>query len=219
MMRKPGPNPAAFREGSLRSSDITHGTDANAPTAMLTGAQHELGATAEATRHQLYTPEERARRDATPWTLVQGILAPVQFLVFLISLGLVARYLATGEGFVLATWSVVIKTLVLYTIMITGAIWEKVVFGRYLFAPAFFWEDVFSMLVLALHTAYLIAVFADIAGAPFLGATGQMVLALAAYATYVINAAQFVWKLRMARLEAGRTADRDSPSLAMGGAS
>ena len=41
--------------------------------------------------------------------------------------------------------------------MVTGAIWEKVVFGRYLFAPAFFWEDVFSMLVLALHTAYLVA--------------------------------------------------------------
>ena len=56
--------------------------------------------------------------------------------------------------------SVVIKTLVLYTIMITGSIWEKEVFGRYLFAPAFFWEDVFSMLVLALHTAYLVALFA-----------------------------------------------------------
>ncbi|MGC4075751.1 MAG: 2-vinyl bacteriochlorophyllide hydratase [Rubrivivax sp.] len=26
-----------------------------------------------------------------------------------------------------------------------------------MFAPAFFWEDVFSMLVLALHTAYLVA--------------------------------------------------------------
>ena len=33
---------------------------------------------------------------------------------------------------------------VFYTIMVTGAIWEKVVFGQYLFAPAFFWEDVFS---------------------------------------------------------------------------
>ena len=43
--------------------------------------------------------------------------------------------------------------------MITGSIWEKDVFGRYLFAPAFFWEDVFSMLVLALHTAYLAALF------------------------------------------------------------
>jgi 3-vinyl bacteriochlorophyllide hydratase len=29
-----------------------------------------------------------------------------------------------------------------------------------------------------------------------------MILALAAYATYVINAGQFLWKLRMARLQA-----------------
>ena len=35
----------------------------------------------------LYTAEERLRRDASPWTLVQGVLAPVQFLVFLVSLG------------------------------------------------------------------------------------------------------------------------------------
>ncbi|MDE3231747.1 MAG: 2-oxoglutarate synthase, partial [Pseudomonadota bacterium] len=34
----------------------------------------------------LYTPEQRARRDATKWTLVQGLLAPVQFLIFLVSL-------------------------------------------------------------------------------------------------------------------------------------
>ncbi|MBV5309840.1 2-vinyl bacteriochlorophyllide hydratase [Chromatium okenii] len=147
----------------------------------------------------LYTPEERQRRDESPWTLVQGILAPVQFLVFLVSLYLVIRYLTTGEGEMAATWSVVIKTLVLYTIMITGAIWEKVVFGRYLFAPAFFWEDVFSMLVLALHTAYLIAVFTA-----SLDVRGQMFLALAAYATYVINATQFLIKLRAARLDAER---------------
>ncbi len=142
----------------------------------------------------LYTPEERKRRDSTRWTLVQGILAPVQFLIFLISLGLVIRYIMTGEGFALATWSIVVKTLVLYTIMVTGAIWEKVVFGRYLFAPAFFWEDVFSMLVLALHTAYLAAVFLGW-GTPL----EQMIVALAAYAAYVINAVQFVLKLRAAR--------------------
>jgi 3-vinyl bacteriochlorophyllide hydratase len=162
---------------------------------------------------QLYTPAQRARRDATPWTLVQGILAPVQFLVFLVSLALVVRYLVSGEGFALATWSVVIKTLVLYTIMITGAIWEKVVFGRYLFAPSFFWEDVFSMLVLALHTAYLIAVFFDL-----LGAQGQMLLALAAYVTYVINAAQFVWKLRQARLQ-GTESQASAASFSMEAAS
>jgi len=148
----------------------------------------------------LYTPEQRARRDATRWTLVQGLLAPLQFLVFAISVALVLRYLSTGEGFVAATVSVLLKTLLLYTIMVTGCIWEKVVFDCWLFAPAFFWEDVFSMLVLALHTAYLVALFT---GA--LGPRGQMLLALAAYATYVINAAQFILKLRAARLGAQAT--------------
>ncbi len=147
----------------------------------------------------LYTPEERVRRDATPWTMVQGILAPVQFLVFLVSLGLVLNYLATGQGLWAAEASVVVKTLVLYTIMITGCIWEHEVFGKYLFAPSFFWEDVFSMLVLALHTAYLGALLFGWGDTHF-----QMWLALAAYAAYIINAGQFVWKLRMARLQARR---------------
>lgn len=148
----------------------------------------------------LYTPEQRRRRDATRWTLVQGVLAPVQFLVFLVSLALILRYLATGEGLWAADVSVVIKTLVLYTIMITGAIWEKVVFGQYLFARAFFWEDVFSMAVLALHTAYLFATFGG-----WLSAQALMVLALAAYVTYIVNAGQFLWKLRVARLEGSAT--------------
>jgi 3-vinyl bacteriochlorophyllide hydratase len=144
----------------------------------------------------LYTPEERRRRDASPWTLVQGVLAPIQFLVFLVSVVLVWRYLASGEGQTAATISVVIKTLVLYTIMITGSIWEKDVFGKYLFANAFFWEDVVSMLVLTLHTAYLYVWLTDA-----LPVHEQLYLALAAYAMYVINAAQFIWKLRMARLQ------------------
>lgn len=144
----------------------------------------------------LYTPDQRRRRDATVWTTVQGVLAPLQVLVFLISLGLVLRYLATGQGLAIATLSIVVKTLTLYTIMITGAIWEKVVFGQYLFAPAFYWEDLVSMLVIALHSAYLVALFTG-----WMTPTEQMVLALAAYAAYVINAAQFIWKLRMARLQ------------------
>jgi 3-vinyl bacteriochlorophyllide hydratase len=144
----------------------------------------------------LYTAEERRRRDGSVWTLVQGVLAPTQFVIFLVSLILVMRYLATGEGESAAAISVVVKTLALYAIMVTGSIWEKVVFGRYLFAPAFFWEDVFSMLVLALHTLYLLALAFD-----WLDARGLMFLALAAYATYVVNATQFLLKLRAARLE------------------
>jgi 3-vinyl bacteriochlorophyllide hydratase len=150
----------------------------------------------EKTYRPLYTPEERVRRDATKWTLVQGILAPIQFVVFLVSLYLVLRFLFTGEGENAANISVVVKTLTLYTIMITGCIWEKVVFNCYLFAPAFFWEDVFSMLVLLLHTLYLVAL-----GTGYLDQTELMLLALAAYATYVVNAGQFIWKLRMARLD------------------
>jgi 3-vinyl bacteriochlorophyllide hydratase len=128
---------------------------------------------------------------------VQGVLAPLQFLVFLISLVLVLRYLATGEGLNAATISVVVKTLVLYTIMVTGSICEKDVYGVWLFAEPFYWEDVFSMLVLALHTAYLVALWQGL-----LSPQGLMGLALAAYASYVINAGQFLLKLRAARLQA-----------------
>jgi 3-vinyl bacteriochlorophyllide hydratase len=160
----------------------------------------------------LYTHEERLRRDASPWTVVQGVLAPTQFLVFLVSAALVIRFLVTGEGFGAATVSVLIKTLVLYTIMVTGCIWERDVFGRYLFAPAFFWEDFISMFVLALHTAYLGALaFGS------LHARYQMYIALLAYSAYLLNATQFLVKLRRARLE-GRDggelgATADGPAL------
>lgn len=147
-------------------------------------------------RAPLYTPAERERRDATVWTLVQGILAPVQFVIFAISAVLVVRFLLTGDGLAAATWSVVAKTAALYTIMITGAIWEKVVFGRYLFAPAFYWEDMFSMVVIALHTAYVAALLFDIGSD-----RTRLFVALAGYAAYVVNATQFILKLRAARLD------------------
>jgi 3-vinyl bacteriochlorophyllide hydratase len=143
----------------------------------------------------LYTPEQRRRRDASHWTLVQAILAPLQFIVFAVSVCLVIRYLATGAGYAEANASILLKTSLLYLIMVTGSMWERDVFGRYLFAPAFFWEDVVSMLVIALHTAYVIALFSDA-----LTPRELMILALAAYASYLINAAQFLLKFRRARL-------------------
>lgn len=159
--------------------------------------QMQPGSSRPSSQKPLYSAQERIRRDNSVWTLVQGVLAPIQFLVFLVSLALVLRFLLSGQGQEAATLSVVIKTLTLYAIMITGCIWEKVVFGRYLFAPAFYWEDVFSMLVLALHTAYLFA----LAGG-WLAERSLMWLALAAYAAYLVNALQFLLKLRAARLGA-----------------
>jgi 3-vinyl bacteriochlorophyllide hydratase len=155
----------------------------------------------ESVKQALYTREERIRRDASPWTLVQAILAPLQFVVFAISLVLVVRYLMTGEGYDIATASILAKTFLLYLIMVTGSIWEKEVFGKWLFARAFFWEDVFSMLVLGLQTAYLLALLNGW-GSP----SDQMMIAVTAYAAYVINAAQFLLKLREARLQAPRSA-------------
>ncbi len=162
---------------------------------------------ATARRKPLYTAEQRRLRDSTRWTLVQGLLAPVQFLIFAVSVILVLRFLYSGVGETAAVVSVVVKTIALYAIMITGAIWEKVVFGRYLFADAFYWEDVFSMLVLALHTAYLVALFTH-----SLGVNALLYLALAAYVTYVINAGQFLLKLRAARLDQGASSRSESPA-------
>jgi 3-vinyl bacteriochlorophyllide hydratase len=140
---------------------------------------------------------------------VQAILAPLQFAVFIVSLALVLHFLLTGSGREAATLSVVAKTLMLYAIMITGSIWEKDVFGKYLFVEAFFWEDLFSLLVLGLHTSYLAALFLGL-----MDARGLMLLALAAYAAYVVNAAQFLMKLRVVRLEQGpqRPFDKSAPS-------
>lgn len=126
-----------------------------------------------------------------------------------VSVVLVVRYLNTGNGLAAANASVVIKTLVLYTIMVTGAIWEKAVFGQYLFARPFFWEDVVSMGVIALHTAYLVGLWQ--AWTP----RTLFTLALVAYATYVVNAVQFILKLRAARLGARGTTTPARPDSAM----
>jgi 3-vinyl bacteriochlorophyllide hydratase len=102
----------------------------------------------------------------------------------------------TGNGEQIAHQSILLKTALLLTIMATGCLWERDVFGQYLFAPTFFWEDVVSLMVIGLHLIY-------VAGLIQLqwSSTTLMWIALAAYATYLVNAAQFVWKLRQARLQ------------------
>lgn len=171
----------------------------------LAGAARRGGVSAMRIRPPfLYSPEERRRRDSTGWTTVQGVLAPIQFAIFAASLILVLHVLATGQGYAIATGSVLVKTAALAAIMTTGAIWEHEVFGVFLFARPFFWEDVFSLLVVGLHAAYVLVLLTGAAGPH-----GQMLIALAAYTAYVINATQFVLKLRAARLE--------KPALPAGG--
>lgn len=197
---------------------VSNGSDSKGKFLHMTRQDHvspvePAGATPQVTTDQgnkgaLYSMEERKRRDESVWTMVQGVLAPLQFVVFIVSFGLVVRTLVTGEGAWVADTSIVLKTIILYTIMVTGSIWEKVVFGKWLFAPAFFWEDVFSMLVLALHTAYLVMLFAGIGSLE-----ARLGVALAGYAAYVINAGQFLWKLRVARLEATSRAPKAAKAV------
>ncbi|MEY2758859.1 MAG: hypothetical protein RIR33_2637 [Pseudomonadota bacterium] len=194
-----GPRPAG-RGGSFSPSGLLNGwldSLAPCPWPAHTGSHIASSPPRRLSSGQLYSREERARRDTSPWTTVQAVLAPLQFLVFAISLVLVVRFLMTGEGYDIATASILAKTFLLYLIMITGSIWEKEVFGKWLFAPAFFWEDVFSILVLALQTAYLVALLTG-----WGSQQDQMLIAIAAYAAYAINATQFLLKLREARLQA-----------------
>ncbi len=144
----------------------------------------------------LYTQEEKIKRDKTGWTLVQGILAPIQFIFFLISLALVINYFLTGEYAVLALFSVVVKTFFLFLIMLTGCLWEKAVFDCYLFAKPFYWEDVVSIFVMILHSIYLLSLLTT-----SFTTSEKLLIALVAYLAYVINATQFLLKFRAASIQ------------------
>lgn len=136
----------------------------------------------------MYTPEQLARRNATPWTRVQFILAPIQVIVFLISFSLVVRYLFSGEGYLIATISVWIKIALLWALTITGMFWEKDVYGHWFMAKEFFWEDFGNLVAMLTHNAYfVVAFFSD---------NRQLIMTvmLFAYVTYLFNAGQFVVK-------------------------
>lgn len=140
-----------------------------------------------------YTPAQLEKRNKSKWTVVQAILAPIQFLAFIISLILVIRYLVTGQGYMIATISVLIKITLLWLITITGMIWEKEIFGHWFLAPQFFWEDVGNAVAMILHNIYFFA--------RWQGWSEQAVMTvmLIAYITYLFNSAQFIVKGLQAR--------------------
>jgi 3-vinyl bacteriochlorophyllide hydratase len=136
----------------------------------------------------IYTAEQRAKRDNSVWTKVQAILGPIQFVAFIVSFGLVMRYLATGEGYTLATVSVLIKIALLWAITITGMIWEKEIYGHWFLAPQFFWEDIGNAVAIVSHNLYFFAVMAG------WSERAVMTLMMVAYCTYLINCTQFIVK-------------------------
>jgi 3-vinyl bacteriochlorophyllide hydratase len=143
----------------------------------------------------MYTPEQLERRNNSKWTVVQGILAPIQFLAFVVSSILVIRYLTTGEGYEIATISALIKIALLWLITITGMIWEKEVFGQWFLAPQFFWEDVLNAIAMILHNLYFVG--------RALGWSDRtlMIVLLIAFVSYLGNFAQFFMRGLQARRE------------------
>lgn len=134
----------------------------------------------------MYTPDQLRRREASRWTKVQIVLAPVQFLAFILSFALVIRYLATGEGYWVATVSVWVKIGLIWALTITGMLWEYDMFDHYFMAKEFFWEDVGNLIAIITHNLYFVAVW--------MGASRPMVMwvMVFAYLTYLLNAGQFV---------------------------
>jgi len=142
----------------------------------------------------MYTPEQLARREASRWTRVQFIVAPIQIIAFIISFSLVVRYLMTGEGYLTATISVWVKITLIWIITITGMLWEKDVFDHYFMAREFFWEDLGNLIAILTHNAYFVV--------QWLGWSHRnvMIVMLFAYITYLFNAGQFIVKgIRSAR--------------------
>jgi 3-vinyl bacteriochlorophyllide hydratase len=134
----------------------------------------------------MYTPDQLARRERSMWTRVQIILAPIQFVAFLISFGLVIHYLVTGQGYLAATISIWIKISLIWALTITGMLWEYDMYDHYFMAKEFFWEDLGNLIAILTHNAYFVA--------KWVGADERTVMwvMVVAYVSYLFNAAQFV---------------------------
>jgi 3-vinyl bacteriochlorophyllide hydratase len=136
----------------------------------------------------MYTPEQLVRRETSPWTRVQLALAAIQFLVFIVSFSLVVRYLLTGEGYWVTTFSVWLKIALIWALTITGMLWEKDVYGHYFMCKEFFWEDLGNLVAIITHNLYFVALWLS------WGQTAVMLVMLFAYSTYLVNATQFIVK-------------------------
>jgi 3-vinyl bacteriochlorophyllide hydratase len=152
-----------------------------------------------------YTPEQLQKRNASVWTKVQGILAPIQFLIFLAGLTVTWLYTkGTITDFGWITTFVTLKTFMLVLIFVTGGFFELEVFGKFAFAHEFFWEDFGSAIAMIVHISYFILFWMGLE---------QHILILTAYLaylSYLINAAQFVIRLLLEKhnekkLNAGRS--------------
>ncbi len=128
------------------------------------------------------------------WTLIHPIFALGQLLAFFVSVVLLVMYFRGAVSFDVVHTSVLVKVALMLGAIVTGALWEKDVFGHYWFAPEFMGEDTMTVNVFILHISYLAMAFAHPDNITII--TGVLIMA---YTVYVANVAQYI--LRTALLQ------------------
>jgi len=115
------------------------------------------------------------------------VFALGQLLMFFVSAILLTMYARGAVSFSVVHESVLFKIALMLGAIITGALWEKDVFGAYWFAPEFMGEDTMTVIVFILHVSYLTMVFAHPENIGY-----QVSMLVMAYTVYVVNVAQYV---------------------------
>jgi len=144
------------------------------------------------------------RRAASIWTKIHPVFAIAQLLVFLVSLLLLGLYALHAVPFHAVHVSVLVKVALMLGAIVTGALWERDVFGWWWFAPDYLVEDATTVMVVALHVAYLVLVY-------FWPANTHAIVAMlcVAYTVYAINVAHYIIRNRQMRAFAERSASAE----------
>ncbi len=138
-----------------------------------------------------YTPEQLVKRNASVWTDIQIILAPIQFLFFVVGLTTTAlyKYSLFVTSFYWVSVAILFKTLFFALLFITGMFFEKEIFNKWVYSKEFFWEDVGSTIAAFFHLLYFFLAWRHYS---------EKVLlfdAFLAYFTYVLNALQYLVRI------------------------
>jgi 3-vinyl bacteriochlorophyllide hydratase len=138
-----------------------------------------------------YTPEQLAKRNASIWTEIQIMLAPVQFVIFLTGVALNTLYAnhVIHIEFYWISVALLFKTLFFVVLFITGMYFEKDLFGHWVYSKEFFWEDVGSSIATVFHFLYFILAWK---GFP---ENILVIGAYMAYLSYIINALQYLARI------------------------
>lgn len=141
----------------------------------------------------MYTPEQLARRNATPLTRAMMVASMLQLLVIIASYCFVVYVIVSGGGYAVALLTFWLNILLLWINTVIGVLWEKTIFEHYFMCREFFWEDVGNLAALIAFHACAAALWLD------WSRQGIVFLMLIANTVYMINFIQFVVKLMRGR--------------------